>query len=54
MNFDIFKKNYYEIKTKCNNCDHKQITRIRKGNKPEEVLNKGVCENCGVKELKEI
>lgn len=52
MNLDnLFPKNYYEIKTKCKNCSTKQLTKIRKGNKPEDVLSNGKCDNCGVNEL---
>lgn len=51
---NLIPKNYYEVKTKCKNCSQKQMTKIKKGNKPEDVLYKGKCENCGVNELEMI
>lgn len=48
---NIFGKNYYEVKTKCKNCGSRQMTRIRKGNKPEDVLSRGKCVICGCFEL---
>jgi hypothetical protein len=37
----------YEVKTKCSNCNTKQLTRIKKGNKASEVIERGKCERCG-------
>ena len=37
----------YEVKTKCTNCNTKQLTNIKKGNKSEEVIERGKCERCG-------
>lgn len=48
---NILGSNTYEVKTKCGNCGTIQLTKIKKGNKAEEVISKGKCENCGCAEL---
>lgn len=48
---DLIIKNYYEVKTRCKNCSYRQMTKIKKGNLPEEVIDRGVCKNCGCFQL---
>ncbi len=37
----------YEVRTYCSNCKVKQLTKIKKGNKAEEVIANGKCARCG-------
>lgn len=48
---NLIPKRTYEVKTRCLNCKTIQQTKIRKGNKAEEVLQNGKCENCGCQTL---
>jgi len=48
---NLFGKSYYEVKSKCTNCGTKQLTKIKKGNIAEEVIDRGKCENCGCQKL---
>lgn len=48
---NLFGKNYYIVDSICRNCKKKQETKISKGNKAEDVIGNGKCENCGCKEL---
>ena len=47
----LFPKKYYEVSTKCSNCNLKQKTRIKKGNIAKEVISNGKCANCGCNNL---
>ncbi len=44
---NIFPEKVYEVKSKCSNCNTKQLTKIKKGNKASEVIENGHCEKCG-------
>lgn len=54
-NLDLIKKlwpkKYYEVDTDCGNCGLRQVTKIQKGNLASEVIEQGVCANCGCAQL---
>jgi len=35
------------VRASCTNCGHLQDLKIPKGERKEQFLKKGVCENCG-------
>ena|GEM_PF-3492224 len=37
----------YMVRASCTNCGHLQDLKIPKGERKEQFLKKGVCENCG-------
>ena len=37
----------YEVRTKCTKCKNNKLTKIKKGNKAEEVIANGKCAKCG-------
>lgn len=38
---------YYTVRVSCTNCHHLQELKIPKGERKDQFLKKGVCENCG-------
>ena len=37
----------YSVRVSCSNCNHMQELRIPKGERKDQFIKKGVCENCG-------